>query len=182
MTKDELLGNLQTVLKNYVVGMVLVRVVTSEQIANATAKDIFVKGKQGEVLFPIHAHELGQTWATPAERDAVILQYENGLERALLREGHEAILHYCEETGQCATYKAEPWFQFARIIRNITSHKDGGRLRDWPKDLHKAGIKTVSWRHSTLDCSMVGKEIPFYPFEALPLFQDQMECADKRLK
>ena len=63
--------------------------------------------------------------------------YENSLLRTMMREAHELILLYCEETDQFATYKAEPWFQFARVMRNIISHKEGGTLRKWPDDLQK---------------------------------------------
>ena len=78
-------------------------------------------------------------------------------------------------TNQYSVYKAEPWFQFARIIRNVVSHKDGGILRTWPRDLTKTGVTQVSWQNRTLDVSMVGQEIAFTHHEALWLFQDQLE-------
>jgi hypothetical protein len=40
----------------------------------------------------------------------------------MMREAHELILLYCEETQQFPIYKAEPWFQFARVLRNVMSH------------------------------------------------------------
>jgi hypothetical protein len=75
----------------------------------------------------------------------------------------------------------EPWFQFARIIRNVVSHKNGGILRAWPPDLSKAGTTSVAWRSRALELSNVGKPVEFTHNEALQLFADQMEFAHSKL-
>ena len=74
----------------------------------------------------------------------------------MARESYELILLYCHETKQFQVYKAEPWFQFARILRNVVSHKEGGTLREWPKDLLANGITAVVWRNRTFDTRMLG--------------------------
>ena len=89
--------------------------------------------------------------------------YENSLLRAMARESYELILLYCHETKQFQVYKAEPWFQFARILRNVVSHKEGGTLREWPKDLLANGITAVVWRNRTFDTRMLGTPLVFYP-------------------
>ncbi|MHB8089391.1 MAG: hypothetical protein ACYDH2_14205, partial [Anaerolineaceae bacterium] len=114
-------------------------------------------------------------------RAIAIGELEKSLKRALVREGHELILLYCEESGQVAKYKMAPWFQFARIIRNIVSHKQGSILREWPKDLIKQGVVTVSWRSRTLSTSMIERVISFTHQEALQLFADQFEFAQNQL-
>jgi hypothetical protein len=88
---------------------------------------------------------------------------------------------YCEQSQQFAVYKAEPWFQFARILRNVISHKEGGTLREWPQDLLKKGITSVTWRKRTLDTTMIGHRVVFYPPEALELINDQVEFATAKL-
>jgi len=56
------------------------------------------------------------------------------LKHTLVRTTHEVIYMYCEETSQFATCRAEPWFQYARIVGNTLSHKDGAVLHRWPDD------------------------------------------------
>lgn len=117
----------------------------------------------------------------PKERERFERNYQNSLVRAMVREAHELILQYCEETNQFPVYKAAPWFQFARIMRNIVSHKEGGTLRAWPSDLMKQGITSVTWRTKTLDTSMLGTPISFYPPDALELLKDQIDFVASNL-
>jgi hypothetical protein len=114
-------------------------------------------------------------------REGFKRNYENSLLRALVREAHELILLYCEETQQYAVYKAEPWFQFARILRNVLSHKECGTLREWPNDLVKKGISSVTWRSKTFDTTMLGKPLVFYPTDGLELIKDQIDFVEARL-
>jgi hypothetical protein len=111
----------------------------------------------------------------PASKKNVTEEFENCLKRASVREGHEVILLYCEETNQFQLYKSQTWFQFARIIRNVVSHKQAGVLREWPNDLLKKGITQVTWRSRVLDASMVGTDVEFTIQEALQLLNDQIE-------
>jgi hypothetical protein len=99
----------------------------------------------------------------------------------MVRESHELILLYCHETKQFQVYKAEPWFQFARILRNIISHKEGGTLREWPKDLLRKGITSVAWHNRTFDTTMLGTGLTFYPPEGLELLKDQIDFVASKL-
>lgn len=124
---------------------------------------------------------LSQRLTDPALRERFLRNYENTLLRALLRESHELILLYCEDTNQFSIYKDEPWFQFARIMRNVVSHKQGGLLTKWPEDLRKKGTCTARWRNRTLDTTMIGSGISFYHNEALQLLNDQIEFVKLKL-
>jgi hypothetical protein len=106
--------------------------------------------------------------------------YENSLLRAMMREAHELILLYCRETEQFPIYKAQPWFQFARILRNAASHEEGGTL-EWPRDLREKGITSVTWREKTFDTTMVGQQIVFYPPDGLELLKDQIDFVSEKL-
>jgi hypothetical protein len=98
-----------------------------------------------------------------------------------MREAHELILLYCEETQQLPVYRAEPWFQFARMLRNVMSHKEGGTLREWPTDLRKKGITSVTRRGRTFDTTMLGQRLVFYPPEGLELVNDQIDFVTVKL-
>jgi hypothetical protein len=99
----------------------------------------------------------------------------------MVRESYELILLYCHETKQFQVYKAEPWFQFVRILRNVISHKEGGTLRGWPKDLLGRGITAVTWRNRTFDTTMLSTALTFYPPEGLELLQDQIDFVGTKL-
>lgn len=180
MTKNELLGALHNLLNNFVVGLVLPRIVPEAEWRKLADRRATFQAPDGSLLH-IDLTPLATNFSNPRDRKLLIDEYENGLKRSLLSEGHEVLLAYCEQTNQFAVYKAEPWFQFARILRNVVSHKDGGILRAWPADLTKAGKTTVAWRARTLDSSQVGKPVEFTHNEALQLFADQLQFAQSKL-
>ena len=55
------------------------------------------------------------------------------------------------------------------------SHKEGGTLREWPKDLLAKGVTSVTWRARTFDTTMLGRRLVFYRPEGLELVKDQMD-------
>lgn len=171
MNKSDLIAQLHTVLNTFVFGIALrchFPPLLWPQLANEQLE--FGNGEKAIIkLAP-----LIERLSNKDDQEDLFNEYEKSLKRSLLREGHELILAYCEATNQFALYKAQTWFQFARIIRNIVSHKDSGMLRTWPKDLAENGIKDVQWRGRTLDDSMVGSAVKFTPYEAIQLFDDQM--------
>ena len=181
MTQSQLLAALKNVLNNFVFGMVLTRMCPEPSFAGLSGKTATFQGPEGDLVH-IKLDAIADNMSRPTDRKLLIEEFENNLKRALVSEGHELILGYCEETNQFAIYKAEPWFQFARIIRNVVSHKDGGALRNWPPELTKAVVTEVSWRRRTLEMRSVGQEIPFTHHEALQLFQDQFDFAQTKLE
>jgi hypothetical protein len=181
VTKPELLGALNNVLNNFVFGLVLTRIVPESAFGGLSGRLATFKSPAGDLLH-VNLDAIAKNMSNAGDRKLLIEEFENNLKRALASEGHEVIIGYCEETNQFSAYKAEPWFQFARIIRNVVSHKDGGVLRNWPPDLTKAGVSKVSWRTRTLEASMVGQSVSFTHHEALLLFQDQLEFAHTKLK
>ena len=170
MTKDELLNGLNNILNNFLYGFMCSRLVTPEAWRAASSGAVLFKGREGDVqiqLGPLSKRVLNPTLGFTRN-------YENSLLRAMVRESHELILLYCHETQQSEVYKTEPWFQFARILRNVVSHKEGGTLREWPRDLLKKGITAVAWRNRTFDTTMLGTVLFFYPPEGLELLNDQI--------
>ena len=180
-TKDELLNGLNNVLNNFLYGFVCPTLVSAETWKDASSKTAVFESRDGEVrvhLGPLTRQAFGADYSP---RDGFKRNYENSLLRTLLRESHELILWYCEETHQFPAYKAEPWFQFARILRNVLSHKDGGTVREWPKDLAAKGVTSVTWRGRTIDKTMLSHRLVFYPPEGLELVKDQIEFVTAKL-
>ena len=176
-TKDESLNGLNIVLNNFLYGIVCPKLVPPERWKEASSKTA-VFGDVEIQLGPLvnRAFEADFTACDGFKRN-----YENSLLRTMMREAHELILLYCEETQQFPIYKAEPWFQFARVLRNVMSHKEGGTLREWPKYLLKNGTASVTWRSKTFDTTMLGHRLVFYPPEGLELMKDQIEFVTAKL-
>ena len=180
-TKGELLNGLNNVLNNFLYGFVFPTLVPSDRWKDATQKTAIFRGSEREIqiqLAPLVQRAFDVDYAP---REGFKRNYENSLLRLLMRETHELILLYCEETQQFPLYKTEPWFQFARILRNVISHKEGGTLRKWPRDLLAGGITTVAWREKTFDTTMLGQPIVFYPTDGLELTKDQIDFVETKL-
>lgn len=173
---DELNTGLENIINNIVFGLLLTRIVRPEAWTTVNPPIASFKGSQGDLL-RLDIAPMCSRMSDSDYKKAVTEEFENCLKRATVREGHEILLLYCEQTNQFGIYKSQPWFQFARIIRNVVSHKDAGVLRKWPCDLKDAGILQVSWRHRALDESMVGSAVPFTLYDALLLLKDQIQFA-----
>lgn len=180
MTKHELLSALTNTWQSFIFGLLLPELLTEDAWNRLSGKTITFEGPEGPKI------HVGPKWYAEAimnvnSRSNVMGEFEKVLKRAVVREGHEFILFYCEQTNQFDKYKAVSWFQFARIMRNVVSHKQNGALDKWPDDLVKKGINSVSWQTRTLDISMVGLEISFTHVEALQLLADQINFVKTEL-
>jgi hypothetical protein len=181
LTKEELLNGLNIVLNNFLYGFVCPKLVPCERWKDAAHKTAVFASHEGDVeiqLGPLVRRAFDVDYAA---REGFKRNYENSLLRTMMRDVHELILLYCEETQQFPIYKAEPWFQFARVLRNVMSHKEGGTLREWPRDLLKTGITSVTWRGRTFDTTMLGHRLVFYPPEGLELTKDQIDFVTAKL-
>jgi hypothetical protein len=148
-----LLNGLNILVNTFLFGFVSPKLVPAENWKGVASK-IAVFGDVEVPLGPLTRQAFDPDGNS---REGFKRNYENSLLRTLVREAHEMILLYCEQSQQFSKYKAEPWFQFARVLRNVISHKESGTLRGWPSDLLKSGITSVSWRgkHSTRRCSVI---------------------------
>ena len=180
MTKDELVAKLHSILNNFVYGVALRCCFPDTRWPELSNEQLTFETNDGN-LACIKLAPLVERLSDFDDKEELINEYEKSLKRTLLREGHEVILAYCEATKQFQKYKDEPWFQFARIIRNVVSHEVGGILKKWPNDLAKKSITTVSWRTRILDISLTGKFVEFTPYEAIQLFDDQKNFAETKL-
>lgn len=179
-TKTEMISALNNILNNFVFGTVLSRVTPEGGWDRFASKTLTFQGPDG-TLQEVILQPLFANLSRDNDRKILIEEFEKVLRRALLSEGHEVLLAYCEHTNQYPLYKAVPWFQFARIIRNVTSHKDCGVLREWPNDLKKSGVLVVKWRGRVLEASKIGQNVELTSQEALQLFADQMGFATTHL-
>lgn len=81
--------------------------------------------------------------------DLYMLAYRSALTDLL-----EATKTYCHRTGQLEKLKAQPWFEFWRILRNCFSHDM--RFNFSPSERDRLPI---SWSGVTIDLSMNGQPL-----------------------
>ena len=170
------MNGLNVVRNSFLYGFVCPKLVPPERWRDAAQKTAVFQSSEGEIeiqLGPLVRRALDVDYTA---REGFKRNYENSLLRTLMREAHELIMLYCEETQQFPVYKAEPWFQFARIPRNAISHKEGGTLREWPRDLLAKGITFVTWRGKTFDTTMLGQ-----PPDGLELVKDQIDFVTAKM-
>ena len=84
------------------------------------------------------------------------MEFAKMLLRNFTLDLYEAVQRYCDKTGQASKIRAQPWYQFARMIRNSLTH-----TQRW--DFRKADLKVlpVSWRGKKINASMNGQILSF---------------------
>jgi hypothetical protein len=65
----------------------------------------------------------------------------------------EAVKDYCEVSGQLEAMKRQPWYQFARLVRNCLTH-----TQCWKFSPYDLSLLPVTWNDKTFDASLQGKE------------------------
>ena len=114
-------------------------------------------------------------------RPALAHEVAKGGRRDLVASTHELITEYCLATGQLPVYMAQPWYQFARVLRNAVVHYRGEYVSRWPEALRRRGIAELRWRHPVLrDC--IGEVVPLGNDDAIALWEVQREFAAAALR
>lgn len=74
--------------------------------------------------------------------------------RAAIKELFPLTKVYCHTTSQLHLMKAQPWFEFWRIIRNCWSHDMTFNFNP-----HERSVLPITWSGVTLDFAMNGKSL-----------------------
>jgi len=69
-------------------------------------------------------------------------------------DSYEALFNYCKQTNQLSRMQVQPWYEFARMVRNSLTHTQHWRFRRG--DLVRL---PVSWRGKTIEATMDGQEL-----------------------
>ena len=174
MTKSELMSQLENAKNNYILGLSAISLFSNEKVyplleeSHATFGTYTVEFKQVKNLL-----------IKPADRGIAIKEFLTSQIRALIKESFELIKNYCYETKQGSKFKAEPWYQFARMIRNCLSHNFKFEFKKYDKSL-----LPVSWKTRKIDAAMDGKdlELKFFGYvETWELFSEYQDFVANRL-
>lgn len=179
MTKQELINALHHVHGNLLLGNILLGF--SDSIDWKLLGTMIHEVRSPELVFKTDLRPVfGTTISLLNHQPTMVNEFQKMLRRAAVAESFEALSTYCHQSGQIEKFRSLPWYQFARILRNTVSHKQG-ELITWPAALTKKGTSSVTWRHRTLDKTMEGTPLQFYDAEVLVLMTDEIEFAEKAL-
>lgn len=95
--------------------------------------------------------------------------------RTFVTESFEKLRGYCESTGQERLFKRQPWYQFARLVRNSLKHS-----QHWSFNSYDLTILPTSWHDKSIDAEMNGQEMTwefFDAFDSLELWDDMYDFA-----
>ena len=172
MGKSELLRMMTNARNNFTVGLAGVLMLDLGNISDIRGKSSLVLGENYELPFDQVVALLGEDYV---DKLIALTEFLNMLLRAFIKEPYELLKAYCRDTGQLREMQCQPWFQFARIIRNCLSH-------DFRFDLSKhMKLLPVTWKGKTITGGMHGTRLEhsFFGFnDAIQLFEDLQSFAN----
>jgi hypothetical protein len=177
MTKDELLEILTGIRATAVLGHVGTEYVMRDLprfTSEIRGKMFGVRvGEPGRHGYALSLDALADLLSDARNRKVLQSNLNLLMKQDLVRTAYAHIGHYCEEHSCFGLMKAQPWWMFARIIRNTISHTTGARLHQWPdKKVH-----SVTWNGHTISKTDVGTDIDFAADEAFHLFDEMVGFA-----
>jgi len=174
ITKSELVSQLENAKNNYVLGLAAISLFSDEK-----AYPILNEGSASFGQYTVQFKQVSSLLTQSADREIALKEFLTSQIRALIKESFEFIKDYCEGTNQNPTFKAEPWYQYARMIRNCLSHNFRFEFNK-----HDKTLLPVSWKNRTIDSTMDGKhlELKFFGYvETWELFMEYQEFVSNRL-
>lgn len=152
MTKDHLLGVYRTALnqiKLAYASMVLWSYPDTPNFFDALYGKLEIPKPFPEIVGFIHDD--------PAMRIACEQTYVSA-HMAALKDLLGITRTYCHETGQLERLKAQPWFQFWKVLRNCFAHDTRFNFNQTER-----ALLPVSWSGVTIDISMNGQHLTHGP-------------------
>ena len=174
-TKQELLGQLTNAHNNYVLGLAAISLFTEPLALEHLSKSNATFG-----TYNVPLDQVSKLLGSSPDRDISVKEFLTMLLRALIKESFELIKNYSNETNQSALLKGQPWFQFARMIRNCISHNFQFEFTPYDK-----GLLPVAWKGKIITLAQDRKPLvlSFFGYtEAWELFSEFNAFAKSKLK
>ncbi|TFG49106.1 MAG: hypothetical protein E4H40_03520 [Candidatus Brocadiia bacterium] len=175
MEKVLLLNQLEHIKNNYIIGLAAYSVFTSERSYPLLNTHLAAFGD-----YTVTFDQLVKLLQNPYDRNIALNEFLKMLMRTLIKESFENIKDYCTMTKQYEIFKAEPWYEFARLIRNFLSHNCRFEFNKYDMDR-----LPVSWKGREITTEMDRQTIGMSFFgnvETWELFQEFYEFAQNRIR
>ena len=173
-TKPTLLSQLENAKNNFVLGLAAISL-----FANPEAFPLLEKSHVEFGKYKVPFKQVSNLLATKADREIAIKEFARSQLRALIKESFELIKDYCGNTDQSRKFEAEPWYQFARLMRNCLSHSGRFEFSRYDK-----GKLPITWETRTIDAALDRQSLKLNFFgwiQAWELFEEFEDFVNNRL-
>lgn len=150
VSKPELLRQLTNTKNNYVLGLAAISAFT-----DPAALEHLRQSHTSFGAYTVTFEQVAQMLASDDDRQIALKEFLAMHLRALLKESFELIRDYAEDSKQGHLFRAQSWYQFARMLRNCLSHDF--HFRFTPHD-HK--LLPVYWKSRKVDASLDRQLLP----------------------
>ena len=147
MTKEELANQLAHAKNSYIMGLAAYSLFSSPQSHPILRTHLAVFGP-----YVVKFDQVVDLLRNEHDRAVALDEFLKMLMRCLIKESFEHIKDYCEATNQYAAFKAESWYEFARIIRNFLSHNCRFEF-----NVYDSERLPITWRDKTITAAMDGQ-------------------------
>jgi hypothetical protein len=177
MSKQEALEFVHGIRMTSLLGLVL------QESFNPALTASVIRGKQygfahgQDIPVALALDPLADALESPTERRIIVTNLQLMLKHALVRHTFEIVKAYAEDTGQEGTFKAWPGYDFARLVRNTLSHRNGALLHRWSPPT----LRSATWRQRVITPADVGTYITLNAAEYVQLQEDLYELLRDRL-
>ncbi|HEX9987182.1 MAG TPA: hypothetical protein VGE45_01740 [Chloroflexia bacterium] len=145
-TKEKLLDFLGHASDNYHVGFAALSLLENDQAKSLLSELTYeVEGHQFDFLY------LSGALQTPWAQEIILREFRKMCLRTFHNEVFEIVKGYCERTNQKKALWDQPWYHFARFLRNALSHQG---YFTWFDDDEK--WLPASWKGKTIKKEMKG--------------------------
>ena len=167
MLKQELLSQLENAKNNYILGLASLSL-----FAEAETYPILEKSHCTFGPYSISFCQVANLLKIPNDRDIATKEFMKMLLRALIKETFELIKNYCDDSKQVSMFTFQPFYQFARMIRNCLSHNFRFEFNKYDKTL-----LPVNWKGRNITATMDRSylELTFFGYvETWELFAEML--------
>jgi hypothetical protein len=147
--KTGLLNQFNNLNQTYTLGVAAIGLYSDERTIEILETMPFTWGP-----LPTFGPDIAAALRDPAGRRQMLSEYASLLSRAIIKEGFEAIKAYCALTHQDASLRSQPWYYFARTVRNAVSHDGYIHFNDSERKR-----LPITWRTYTIDASSEGQPV-----------------------
>lgn len=175
MTREDLANQLVHTKNNYIFGLAAFTILSSEESYPLLASHRAAFGN-----YTVSFDQIVTLFQNSKDRKIVLNEFLKMCMRTIIKESFEHIKDYCEHTDQYAALKSEPWYEFARMIRNFLSHNCKFEFNKYDK-----ARLPINWGDKIITIEMDCKSLDFSFFgevETWELFQEFESFVSQRLK
>src|SRR5260370_42553009 len=144
MPNQDLLARLETIRGNYTIGLMFCGLLRNPSTRESiTANRVFLLPTRTIVFFPGQPiqFQAGDPYIElklegPADLSGmnhIIDQSSAMLLLNLIQDTFELIRNYCKATNQLNKIKSQPWYHFARLLRNAVTHNQRWKFEDYER-------------------------------------------------